>query len=361
MWKNLQDGAHCNLENEGGFFHSYRVYQVKTRADLSRLVGASGREPEDHLVLLEDFDGLLGATLKQIGSVSTVVTCSLGDGQPMLASALRATPRSWSQLFAFENTLAREFTGLSGQVDQVVVDRICWGSGHRLGAPNNERYAKCESGFSAFWIPTGKGILKEVILENLTDSGFDLSWLVINEYGSPAELEKIRHRKRALVNASHALLAILCFEVLRIRGMNAKEQYLATVEALLAKDLPEAKRGLDLYIRLRAAEVAWLETGSVGGDAWQATFATCYGIAQKAIERFLGTSDRLDRVFSSDRLAKDLGRRKEHISGPLDWFESHRDSLRQVWRLGRPSEAEVWHLRSFLDSAFNSALEMASR
>ena len=148
---------------------------------------------------------------------------------------------------------------------------------------------------------------------------------------------------------------MLCFDVLRRREMKAKDQYLATVDALLSREQPEASRALDVYIRVRAAEIATSEYPE-GKEPWQAVFGECYGVARKAMERFLATPDRLERVFAGSGLERDFSKKNEHIDQPLEWFMRARDELLHTWRLGRPSEEDALRLRSYLETAFQSAL-----
>jgi hypothetical protein len=357
-WVDVKEGSTCYLENDSGFYRPYRANVVLSAADLNTLSLSHDPAYGDRLVLIDETLSFLGDLLKKIGDPPVTMSCSLGDGQTDLARALQAAKTHWTQLYAFENSVNRAaFGSLSERVRHVVVDRICWDSGVSTDptrAPGTHR-ASCEKEFASYWVPAESAIDPATVTRRGADFGLEGAWLRVMQYHGRDELERIVRRKRALVNATHAILTMLCFDVLQRRKMKAREQYLATVDALLSRELPEARSAMDVYIRVRAAEVASKECKKLGSEEWHACFGECVAMARRAMHRFLDTPDRLDRVFKGGKLDRDFLKKTEHINAPLDWFCRWRDKLLPGWRLGRPNEEDVLRLRQFLETAFESA------
>ncbi len=360
-WVDLDDGATCHLENDRGFYRAYRTHTIGSASEVARACANIGKgAPSDHLLLVPSL-GVLDVILRKIGGHSLTVSCALGNGQADLALPLRASTGKWSRLYAFENTLHRTLDGLrrDSLVHHVVVDRICWDAGQTVatgsGERNGIRIAHCEQ-FAAYWIPANADLSSAEVKKRGDEFGLPSKTTEVHQYKA-GELDAIVMRKRALVNATHTVLTILCFHALQGRGMSARDQYLAAVVALTSRELPEALCALDVYMRLRAAEVATNEVVKLDGERWHAVFGECMAMARKAMRRFLATPDRLSRVFSGAGLKQDLLKKNEHIDRPLESFfmHSHSDAWAQ-WRLGRPSEEDVVRVRAYLETAFQSAL-----
>ena len=94
-----EDGGSCYLENEGGFFGSYRVHVLRNPSDMTKL-------PTESCLLLVPNLSYLTRVLDVVAQSDTLVSCSLGAGQAELVAPLRATTM-WERLLAFENTFGK--------------------------------------------------------------------------------------------------------------------------------------------------------------------------------------------------------------------------------------------------------------
>jgi hypothetical protein len=353
-WKAFvsEDGGSCYLENEGGFFGSYRVHVLRGPGDVPKQL------TESSLLLVPNLS-YLTKILDVIARRDTIVSCSLGAGQEELVAPLRATVM-WERLLAFENTLGK-FPHLGQPVQHVIVDRICWGFGPpstKLSSIAMIKKALCEPAFASFWVPADCGISLIDTRVRANEYGFGAQTL-INEYVSEKHLELLKRRKRALVNATHAILGMLCLRALAERRMDPNRQYLAATQALLEKYFPEWDQALAVYCKMRSAEIALEELPDADAEVWQAKFFENVAETRRAKERFLGTADRLERVMDARELRKELGKLKEHVLAPISCYESSREKLLMIWRLGRPSDADIMVLRDFLMETFTSAIEWA--
>jgi hypothetical protein len=364
--EDLKEGDSLAYENDAGFRRIYRVHLMQSAEGFERFYKAAIAEHvRDHLVIL--VGDSVAEVLHVVNDPETMVTCSLGENQGALFEPLRASRGLWSRLLLFENLVNwPAFAGLAqfGAVSQVVVDRICWDISTKTKAERGgvlTRRVSCEKSFASFWVPEGLAMSQP---SRGKESGFAQGECLVDEYRTKDQLGEILKRKRALVNAIHAVLGMLCFYALAKRDMRANEQYLATAEALLKREQPEACQALDVYMRLRAAEIAWDECDCQVAEAWQAKFATYYETAKRSMERFLATADRLGRVFGGVAVradgrrifSKDFAKLSEHVDRPLDSFSRIKDRLWAGWRLGRPSEEDVYSLKAPLMKAFEAMI-----
>ncbi len=173
------------------------------------------------------------------------------------------------------------------------------------------------------------------------------------------ELDWHRERKRALINALHAVAALLCYRLLAIREMGAEKQYLAPLQQMLRTEYPEWREGMDHYLRLRAIEVAWKRQSPEVSDVEKlhADYLEAYRMAKEAQQRFFATNDRLDRVMSPSNLSKELEKFEEHILKPIAFYDQEKKSLTKKWIYGRPNHADIADLRDFLTETFLKATQ----
>jgi hypothetical protein len=353
-WNMFEEGGSCYLENDGGFFESYRVHVLRgpnhMRELRLELESGCGR-----FLLLVPNLSYLTYILDAIGTPETVISCSLGSGQGELVAPLRAAV-NWGRLLAFENTMG-DFNSIGKPVQHVLVDRICWGfRPPSEGVSHLSKRAHCEPDFSTFWVPADCGLSLKDTRRRAASYGFGSSFFV-GQYTSLQELTLLKLRKRALINATHAILGMLCFRALSKRNMDPNRQYLAATQALLEKYFPEWDHALDVYCKMRAAEVASEEYPRGEDEQWQAKFFDNVAETRKAKERFLGTADLLERVVNAKMIRKELKKLKEHVLDPMALYEKNRGKLFARWRLGRPSDTEIAVLRDFLIETFASAID----
>ncbi|THD83212.1 MAG: hypothetical protein E7812_00835 [Phenylobacterium sp.] len=300
------------------------------------------------------------------GESEVIVSCSLGGGQDELIQLLRVS-ESWHKVLVFENSPAQgwEASGFSERYFPVVADRICWHIDEFNPAKMRSAViSHCEAAkYARFSWQRSAGIPGDssqggahqsaVCGEIIKSEG----WLT--EAFPDLEFEAYRKKKRALVNAPHSIIALLCCRLLASRDMGGKEQYLAPLQQMLRKEHPEWSTALDYYFRLRAFEVAWEHCeGSQSTDRnerFHSEFLRAYSTASNAQDRFFATNDRLDRIISSNRIEKELSKFREHILQPLDFFNKARATLENVWVYGRPNMVELSALRGFLMETFLEA------
>jgi len=291
-----------------------------------------------------------------------IVSCSLGEGQHALAEFLRAC-RGWSKVLLFENSAAGSWkcSDFKGRYHQVLVDRICWDMLHyEISRP--QVFCHCESSKNirfhwpdAAQIPCvhpGTELASPIVGERVIFTDAD------EQVFEDRESSWFHLRKRALVNAPHAITALLCYRLLATRKMVAKNQFLAPIQEMIGGEHAEWNRAMDHYLRLRAIQVAWRKPGykpEKEPEKLHAEYLEAYTIARETRRRFFQTNDQLDRLMKPENLRKELSKFSEHILRPLEFYEKHRAKLIRTWRWGRPPEADIRELRDFLTETFLEA------
>jgi hypothetical protein len=282
-----------------------------------------------------------------------IVSCSLGEGQNELIRMLRLS-NSWSKTLIFENTAHKNWKGLK-RCYQVIVDRICWHV--EPYSPNIGIVSHCEkSEYVRFCWPKSAGVPEKARPGHRPEGEqIDLPPESLKAVAD-GDFKREYSRKRALINAPHAIAAVLSHRVLADRGMAPGNQYLAPLQGLLEKEYPHWYQAMDHYLRLRAIEVAWSRyRENTEQEQLHKEYLDAYGTAKKAETRFFETNDRLDRLMNAGNFSKELSKLDEHILKPLQFYENNRDLIRSRWVYGRPTDVDFQFLRGFLYESFISA------
>jgi hypothetical protein len=231
-----------------------------------------------------------------------VVSCSLGDGQNELIRMLKMS-ESWSKVLIFENTAHDNWSGLK-RCYQIVVDRICWHVDPYT--PNGGIISHCErSKYVRFYWPKSSGIPEKAQTGSRPPGEkIDLPPCSLNPIPD-ADFERQHSRKRALINAPHAIAAVLSHHVLAYRRMSPGNQYLAPLQLMLEAEHPQWYQAMDNYLRLRAIEVAWSRfSGERDQEQLHKEYLDAYATAKEAGTRFFETNDRLDRLCPSSEILR---------------------------------------------------------
>ncbi|MGH9425755.1 MAG: hypothetical protein ACRD2L_05540, partial [Terriglobia bacterium] len=343
-------------------FMPFRTAVIDGSEGVSKVAESDFFKNEKRLLVLVPYLGAchdLMNALSNRGISKPVISCSLGSGQPELIQLLRVFPH-WEKALVFENSAASEWSEFDAKWHHVLVDRICWHL-EEFSAREGRSFVLCHcetpENVRFSWpevaeIPDGTtetGVPGErVISEGWKEQSFKVE-----------ELNWHRERKRALINAPHAVAAFLCYRLLAIREMDAEKQYLAPLQQMLLSEHPEWREGMDHYLRLRAIEVARNRQRPEVSDVEKlhADYLEAYRMAKEAQERFFATNDRLDRLMSPSNLSKELEKFEEHILKPIAFYEQEGTSLTKKWIYGRPNHVDIADLRKFLTETFLKATQ----
>lgn len=363
-WAHLEDGEVVVFRNTAGFHGVYPVLKVNSPSELKPKLAAFLKDTATRSALLIVPRISYARNLIESGSRQVTVSCCLGDGQRDLVSVLRPVPKAIKQILVFENSMDDAWSALGAH--HVVVDRICpptdfQDSGRKVFKENGTRDARtavfeydCEEKFCSFtWPEALDGLLSTRYTEaspRVKELGFGHALFLSGSANIGLEQKK----KRAMVNATHAIMTILVCRVLAERKMATKNQYLAPLYAYMAREKPEWGRALDTYIRLRALTLVLHPQGMAlkQKEACQAAFDRLYQMGVDAKERFVTTADLIERVFTGKRLVKDIAKYTEHIVKPFREYRKVEEDSEKYFTYRRPDRVEIAHLKDFLDSSF---------
>lgn len=366
-WKDVPSGVILPLRTTAGDFLPFRTVVL---ADYHRFLEEYARwQAEQRILVLLPSIGMateLLNALSENGKSEVLVSCALGAGQSEIVQLLRVCPH-WNKVLIFENTMAGEWDSLGSDrlktCHHILVDRICWYSeGYSTTSKRSAVLCHCEESSSAsFSWPRAADIPEPSTISSVSGELVQAGWKCEvfdgNEQGAWRRL-----RKRALINAPHAVTGLLCYRLLAIRGMDPDKQYLAPLQEMLRADHADWWAAMDLYLRLRAIEVAWgfpgtVSNGVIKAEPFHRDYDASYRIARTARRRFFATNDRLDRLMNPGNLAKELAKFDEHILKPLTFYERERERIMSVWLYGRRDPADFGCLRGFLTETFLEATQ----
>jgi hypothetical protein len=365
-WRCVPDGIVVPFSTTAGDFMPFRtiVFDGSEHQTVNR--GPEQDEGERRLLVLVPEIGMSLDLLRRLSKASQkklIISCSLSSGQAELIQLLRIFP-DWEKALVFENNASNEWKIHPARWHHIIVDRICWQL-EQFSDRNKFIRAHCEGSSNvSFWVPDAAMIPSPVVgAKRWTIAGEHIEaddWKY--ERFEPKEAEWYKLRKRALINAPHAISAHLCYRLLADRQMDGDKQYLAPLQQMLRSEHPEWEKAMDHYLRLRALQVAWecprYTKGTDRREFLHAHYATAYGMAKCARTRFFATNDRLDRVMDSTQLAKEFDKWDEHIRNPIAFYETNRGAIRESWVYGRPNHIDMVHLRDFLTESFSKATRL---
>lgn len=288
--------------------------------------------------------------------------------------SLKDASAKWSCLFLFENTCSRCWAenGLKIKVHHVVVDRICWDlkpddkqkERNHGTAPTDdagkvfpERECVCEKDYSSFQWSKANTQFQSIDGQSKMLVGFCPE----DRFEAVDNIKLVALKKRALVNATHAILGILCCRLLAEGKMRPEKQYLAPLHALLKSKRPEWDNALDNYMRMRSIEMSLeelkgeLESDRTDSEQCRMVFAKNYREAERARDRFFNTADFLERLMSNERFQKELDKYNEHIVEPFRDYEQNRDKIEKLFGFQQPDRVEINLLKDFLNDSFLQA------
>lgn len=293
----------------------------------------------------------LMSAISELSQNNLIISCSLGAGQPDLVQLLSIFP-NWKHALIFENDAYEqwwEIDSIKNKAYQILVDRICWHLEFSGIGKSSAVLCHCEADDKArFSWPRGAGIPLEgrtrLWKMEIIDNGREKEW---------------HFRKRALINAPHAIAALFCYRLLASREMEPDKQYLAPLQEMLRATHPEWAIAMDHYLRLRAIQVAYDRQSTIGEsiskERLHAEYLNAFKIATHAMERFFETNDRLERLMSQRGLSKELKKFDEHILKPIKFYEQNHKDLLDNWIYGRPNHIDIVSLRDFLTETFVEA------
>lgn len=378
-WKEVRDGSVLPIQTTAGDFMPFQTCIVNSAEEFGDERHLDALKTSKRLLILVPSIWECHSLLKhfsRFGSDS-LISCSLGEGQGELIQILRISV-GWTKALVFENTPARDWKHLDGPSGPrwypVLVDRICWHV--EEFSPKSGRHSllcHCEVGKHVrFSWPDSAAIPDSSNLALTTPSlGIDLGERIeVGGWSMEAFADTVKERewqilkKRALVNAPHAIAALLCYRLLALRQMDAEKQYLAPLQEMLKREQPQWHETIDLYLRLRAIEVAWKRPGYSPPENHieeiHAEFSNAYRIAKNSEMRFFESNDRLDRLMSREKISKEISKFREHIFDPVNFYERDNEIIRKIWRYGRPSHVDLRALRAFLTESFIDAARWLS-
>jgi nucleoside phosphorylase len=360
-WAKVRNNGILPLLTTAGDFMPFRTVIFDGSEASSREVCLSLSKPERRLLLLLPDINMSRGFLENISTAQNkelLISCSLGGAQEMLIQLLRICPK-WEKALVFENTAAKDdWSTLPKPWYHVIVDRICWQMEFFPDGQERVRvHCEAPEHVSFSWpadaqIPAPAHKIadaEKVHAEHLEAETW--KW----ETFPKEEIEWYRLRKRALVNAPHAITAYLCYQLLADRKMGSDNQYLAPIQEMLRTENPAWEKAMDDYLRLRAFEVAWKCPRAHAGDrreSLHAYYEVAYATARAARRRFFATTDRLDRIMSQGHLRKEFDKWREHIREPLSFYNDTRAELRENWVYGCPNDHDILCLRDLFEKAF---------
>lgn len=378
-WSQIPNNIILPLRTKNGDCMPFRTLVVDFDNSTSRIYRniSKSLETESRLLLIvPDFQSChdLMVTIKN-SSNNLLISCSLGSGQPDLIQLLNVF-RDWDKTFIFENTASTEWkdTFKKEMYHHILVDRICWNLEFAGVGKSPSVLCHCEANTDkdgnnnvSFLWPSDAGIPVDVdrsrpqLGENINYRGWEANSFENNDN----EIEWHHLRKRALINAPHALASLFCYRLLASRKMEPSKQYLAPIQEMLRVAHPEWQVAMDHYLRLRAIEVAFkhqiCSENEIDMEMLHVDYHGAYRKATNALRRFFETNDRLDRLMSPSNLSKELEKFDEHILKPIKFYEEKSGILIENWIYGRPNDADIVCLRDFLTETFLEATRLLAK
>lgn len=360
-WSKVPNNIIFPMRTKAGDCMPFRTVVVDNNPTTLERIKLSLKSERRLLLLVPDIQYCydLMTAISKLSQNNLIISCSLGEGQPDLVQLLSIF-LNWEKALIFENNASDEWENIPSikgkAYHHILVDRICWhleflGFGKAV-------LCHCEAGdkVPVSW-PKDAGIPLDDVRP--VDGVKIVSDWKIKIIENDDEKNWHHHRKRALINAPHAIAALLCYRLLASRKMEPDKQYLAPLQEMLRTKHPEWEMAMDHYLRLRAVEVAFDRQRTLGQNVnieqLHADYLDAYQIATKARERFFATNDRLDRLMSQRNLAKELEKFDEHILKPIKFYEQTCKDLMDKWIYGRPNHVDIDCLRDFLTETFLEA------
>ena len=313
--------------------------------------------PDEHF---EEYSLVSLNTIHELSSTDLIVSCSLGNAQNRVLKVL-CKFTSWSKFLLFENSLSHEYETfvsdkfIKSKCYHILVDRICW----HIRVTNNKSitvFCCCEK------LPVDCTIHSKAI--SVSEGVSFGSGVTINSVFRFTEVDYsgfsiALREKRALVNSSHSLVSLLCCRLLFVRGMEFNNQYLAPLHYMLQTEYPEWEVALNLYLKLRAFEVALLrqDPSNVDIEYLHAYFDFSLKRAKKAVDRFFQTNDLLSRLIRPDNFIVERVKFKEHLHMPIAYYNKQKKLINECWLFDRPNFSDLDFLNDFFETTFEESIE----
>jgi hypothetical protein len=368
-WGKIPNNIILPIRTKAGDSMSFRTVVCDDSADCLEHIESCLINNRRLLLLVSDIQKCHDLMVHIYGLTKTdpIVSCSLGSGQNDLIQFLCTFPH-WKKVFLFENSEANDWKEKIKPIPgkeyfHILVDRICWhlefeGSEYKKKLV----YCHCEDPNKVSFLWPQNANIPELDKKVESPYGERILYDNWNAKGFSTDDDEIKWqhlRKRALINAPHAIAALFCYRLLAIRKMDPDKQYLAPLQEMLRAEHPEWDIAIDHYLRLRAIEVAYkrqgLDAKDIDIERLHADYCDAYQIASTARERFFATNDRLERLMSRKNLAKELEKFDEHILKPINFYDQKHKELTDKWRYGRPNDIDIICLRDFLTESFLEA------